>query len=99
MTRPLVLRSVAASEFRETRRWYEERRSGLGEEFAACVEVALGQIRRRPEAYPRIHGNIRRLLTRRFPYAVFYMVEPERVVVLAVFHSSRDPATWQQRSR
>ena len=28
---------------------------------------------------------------RRFPYGIFYISEEERIVVLAVFHGSRNP--------
>jgi len=32
-----------------------------------------------------------------FPYGVYYLAEPDRIVVLAVYHSSRDPRGWQRR--
>jgi hypothetical protein len=32
-----------------------------------------------------------------FPYAVYFAVEAQFVVVLAVLHASRDPAAWQWR--
>jgi len=32
----------------------------------------------------------------RFPYAVFYRVEPNRIVVLTVLHTARDPKLWPQ---
>jgi plasmid stabilization system protein ParE len=35
---------------------------------------------------------------RRFPYSVFYSVESEQIVVLAVFHARRDPAIWKGRA-
>jgi toxin ParE1/3/4 len=40
---------------------------------------------------------VRRALARRFPYAVFYLVERDRVVVLAVLHQAVDPARWPGR--
>ena len=39
-----------------------------------------------------------RLLVIGFPYCVYYREEPGRVLVLAVFHTSRDPTVWQSRS-
>jgi plasmid stabilization system protein ParE len=35
---------------------------------------------------------------RRFPYSVFYRVEADRIVVLAVFHGRRNPRIWQARA-
>jgi plasmid stabilization system protein ParE len=44
-----------------------------------------------------VDHEVRRALTRRFPYAIFYLVDEEQVVVIAVFHSSRDPKEWKAR--
>ncbi|MBI4756879.1 MAG: hypothetical protein HY778_15970 [Betaproteobacteria bacterium] len=41
---------------------------------------------------PPIGG--RRAVISRFPYLVFYLAEPARVVVLAVLHGSRSPDAW-----
>ncbi len=94
----VVFRRAAERELLEAYAWYEEKRRGLGEEFRTCVEAAVEQIRREPLAQAVVHSDIRRLFTRRFPYGVFYVVEPERIVVLAVFHARRDPRIWQHRS-
>ena len=32
-----------------------------------------------------------------YPYCVYYRIEEDRVLVLAVFHTARDPAIWQNR--
>jgi plasmid stabilization system protein ParE len=37
---------------------------------------------------------VRRAFVTKFPYLVFYIVDATRVVVLAVLHTSRDPAVW-----
>ena len=46
--------------------------------------------------FPCVHGEVRRAVVSRFPYAVFYRVDPKRVVVLAVLHMARDPKLWPQ---
>jgi len=46
--------------------------------------------------FARVHGEVRRAVVSRFPYAVFYRVEPKRVVVLAVLHMAGDPKLWPQ---
>jgi hypothetical protein len=47
---------------------------------------------------PIKHADIRRVPVRRFPYCVFYRVEPDRIVVLAIFHGRRNPRIWQARA-
>ena len=97
MSRDIVVRSVAESELAEAFDWYEDRLAGLGADFLLSVDAALHTIARNPEQYPVVHKTIRRALTRRFPYEIFFVVEEERVVVLAIFHAKRDPKKWQDR--
>ena len=71
--------------------WYESRRAGTALHFIRCVDAAIALITRHPEAGPVQFGPFRRVLVSRFPFGVFYTVEPNAVVVHGVFHSSRDP--------
>jgi plasmid stabilization system protein ParE len=41
--------------------------------------------------------DIRRVVAKRFPISVYFRAETRRIVVLAVFHGSRDLAIWQHR--
>lgn len=95
---PVRLRPAALAELTDAWRWYEEQREGLGDEFRACVDAAMAELGREPFAWPRVRGEARRRMVRRFPYAVIYLVERQYIEVLAVFHTSRDPKQWQGRS-
>jgi plasmid stabilization system protein ParE len=77
--------------------WYEQQSLGLGLEFVRCIEAAVVSIQRHPEMYPMVLANYRRALVRRFPYVVFYEIEPERIVIYAVFHCAQDPLKWKAR--
>jgi len=94
----LLIRPAAAADMEEAYVWYENRRTGLGEEFLAAVDSLLGEIRAHPTAYQVIHREARRALLRRFPYAIFYRVYAENVVVLACMHGRRDPKRWMNRT-
>jgi toxin ParE1/3/4 len=76
--------------------WYEKEQTGLGRQFLDEVRAAYDRIADGPLAYQDIRAGIRRALLRRFPYAVYFAVEGD-VVVLAVLHVNRDPAEWQRR--
>ena len=97
MTRAVVLRRAARREFDDAAVWYEERRIGLGAEFTAEIERALGLVADNPERFPVMHRDVRCVRARRFPYSVFFRVETTRIVVLAVFHARRNPIIWQRR--
>lgn len=77
--------------------WYEGERSELGFEFLDELRAAYDRIVEGPLKYQNLRSGIRRALLNRFPYAVYFAVEGELVVVVAVLHASRDPAEWQQR--
>lgn len=76
--------------------YYEGQAKGLGEAFLAAVDSSFDAIERYPEMFSRVHGEVRRAIVSRFPYAVFYRVESKRVVVLTVLHTARDPKLWPQ---
>jgi len=97
MSRRLVVRPEAEGEMADAFDWYEARVSGLGSEFLLCVDAVFSAILRSPQQYPRVHKIVRRALTRKFPYEVFFVEDDERVVVLSVFHAKREPKRWQGR--
>jgi plasmid stabilization system protein ParE len=94
----LIIRPEAEAELADAYDWYEERVSGLGSEFLLCVDAALNALQRSPEQFPRVYRTVRRALTRRFPYEIFFVEDPERVVVLSVFHAKRNPMRWKDRA-
>jgi toxin ParE1/3/4 len=77
--------------------WYEKELSGLGLEFLDELRAVYKRIVEGPLKYPHLRSGVRRALVRRFPYIVYFAVEPTVIVVLAVLHASRDPAEWQRR--
>ena len=98
MTYKIVVRPEAASEIQEAFDWYEERSEGLGLEFLRVADACLSGVQRNPAAYQIVHEQVRRALLRKFPYALFYLVTEDTVVVLACFHVKRSPADWQRRA-
>ncbi len=77
--------------------WYEKEQGGLGRAFLAELGAAYDRIAGGPLVYQDLRAGIRRALLRRFPYAVYFAIESDAIVVLAVLHVGRDPAEWQGR--
>ena len=100
MPLPVVYRRNVGRDLPAGFGYYEGKTAGLGEQFLMAVVSAFQAIERYPEMFAKVHGDVRRALVSRFPYAIFYRVEPRRIVVLAVLHTARDPKVWPQgRSR
>ena len=89
--------SDADAELAEARQWYAHQREDLDLEFMDSVDEALTRVVRSPHLYPIVYRNLRRVVVRRFPFAVFYDVKEDEIQVIAVFHSRRDPEGWQSR--
>jgi toxin ParE1/3/4 len=87
MSFALIVRPEAESEMSTAFDWYESRRKGLGVKFISNVQVVAN-----PLLHGLLHTNIRCALVHRFPYGDYYFVEDKNAVVIAVYHSSRDPS-------
>ena len=77
--------------------WYESEEPRLGFEFLEELRAAYHRILDHPRGYQDLRSGIRRALTRRFPYAIYFSVEGETIVIVAVLSTARDPAEWQRR--
>ncbi len=97
MKLPVVFRDEAQCEFDEAFDWYDARRVGLGPAFVAAVEAVLDAVAAQPLVHATCFADIRKAVVRRFPYCVYYRPRDDRLEVVAVFHTSRDPAIWQAR--
>jgi len=88
---------AAALELRAAASYYEDRVAGLGEEFTAEVE----RLRTRLAEYPALGATYaslhRRVLLRRFPFAVIYRADKSNVTIIAVAHTKRRPDYWRGR--
>lgn len=96
--RQVVFRKQARLEFDEAGDWYEKECLGLGMEFMAEIHFLLQRIATTPEQFPMLYRDVRKAVARRFPYCIYFRERDQKIVVLAVFHSARNPAVWKQRT-
>jgi len=97
MTLPLVFRSIAQAEFDKSAAWYESQEPGLGSDFVDKVQQVIDVIIEHPDRYPIVFGDVREAILSRYPFCIYYRVKKDRLVVISVFHNSRDPSIWQGR--
>ncbi len=98
MSRTVVFRRIARSEYDEAVAWYEGERSGLGLDFKDAVDEVLARVAASPLIFRAVRGPVRRAIMRRFPYTIHFLPDGGRIVVLAVFHATRDPDELKGRS-
>lgn len=97
MERSIAFHPDASEEFIEASIWYESKRPGLAPEFIKEINRCVILAAQQPLQFTLVYAEIRRIVAHRFPYSVYFRVEENRIVVLAVFHSSRETATWLAR--
>ncbi len=87
----------AKAEFDNSIDYYENRKSGLGREFADEIYEAIGRILQFPKAHSPLSSNSRRCLVSRFPYGLIYQIRDSDILIVAVMHLNREPKYWQGR--
>jgi plasmid stabilization system protein ParE len=95
MNRRLVVRPEAKEDIAKAYGWYWERGENLGRDFLEELGSLFRTIEAYPHAFPKVHGEKRRALLKRFPWAVFYRLPADEILILAVFHQACDPRRWK----
>ncbi|MBO6794789.1 MAG: type II toxin-antitoxin system RelE/ParE family toxin [Balneolaceae bacterium] len=99
MSISLILTPHAEKDFDIAYEWYEHQDSGLGKEFARCVDVKIAHLHRNPFHYQIIaNKDVRRALVSRFPYSIYFISEPELITIFAILHQHQNPENWKSRT-
>jgi hypothetical protein len=94
-----VITPDAAAQLFVAAQWYDEREpdSTLGLELIAEFDEVLEFICGNPEMFPIYDGMVHRAVLGRFPYAIYYEQEVERIVVLTFLAMSQEQGPGRRR--
>jgi toxin ParE1/3/4 len=92
-----VFHPEALTEYAEAVQYYAEQRVEVAQAFIDAIEDAVYRIRESPTRYIAIDEDVRRCMTRRFPYGILYTIEEDYILILAAMHCSREPGYWKNR--
>ena len=87
----------AESEMIDAAVYYETQQPDLGRRFLATVQDAVNRIVLNPHLYPVVELDVRRCLTKTFPFGVLFREVSGMIVIMAVMHLHRDPDYWKNR--
>jgi plasmid stabilization system protein ParE len=79
----VTLTPLAEADILRAQAWYEAQRPGLGDAFVQRVDAAIVKISRNPTLYAPEIGDVRRVRVPKFPYDLWYRLEPDESVVVA----------------
>ena len=97
MNYTLIFHRDVNSDIHDSFVWYETQRTGLGADFVLSLEATFENIMRNPERFPISEEDTRKALVFRFPFVVIYQILQEKILIIAVFHSSRNPQNYKSR--
>jgi len=88
----------AEQEYAEAAKYYARIEPELGRRFYDEIERLIRDVRQQPECFRLFDAPIRRHFSDVFPYAVLYVDQPDRVLIIAVMHMSRQFGYWRERA-
>ncbi len=92
----LVILPSAREDLERGYAFYEQQEQGLGEYFFDSLFSDIESLRLYAGIHQKFFGYYR-LLSKRFPYAIYYSVDAEAVRIRAVLDCRRDPARIRER--
>jgi toxin ParE1/3/4 len=95
----VIFRLPAVEDVVEAAAWYEAHTPGLGERLIDEILRATHRAQENPELFRLVHreASVRRVLTNRFPYRIFFSVVGETLYIHAVLHGARHDRRWTKR--
>jgi plasmid stabilization system protein ParE len=97
MIHAVELLAIAEADLGEAKEWYRRCHPHLEADLILCVEETLERITRRPLSFAVLKGDFHQAFVHRFPYRIVFRMVAERIVVVAILHTSRHPRTWIAR--
>ncbi len=77
--------------------FYENQEAGLGLYFRTNLYADIESLKHRAGIHNKPYKPYHRLLSKKFPFAIFYKVENEMVFIHAVLDCRKDPAWIRER--
>ncbi|MEA1926743.1 MAG: type II toxin-antitoxin system RelE/ParE family toxin [Candidatus Auribacterota bacterium] len=90
-----VLKEVS-EDLEDGKKFYDEREPGIGDYFFNCILSDIESLKIYGGIHPRYYGFYR-MLSNRFPFAIYYSLVKDIVIVAAVLDMRREPAWIHQK--
>lgn len=87
----------ALAEAFKSARYYNHQQEGLGAGFFDALDFCVVQLGQEPLRQKPDEDGVRSWRLRRFPFRVYYVIDPNRIRILAVAHLKRRRGYWRQR--
>lgn len=96
MTR-LIVTPQAQQDILTVADWYQCQFAGMVQPFLTQLRELQDRIVKTPLIYQERMAAIRVARMRRFPYCLYFRVDSDQIVIIALLHERRDPIAWRAR--
>ena len=96
--KPTYFHPDAESEMIDAAVWYETQQVNLGKQFLTSIQDAINRVKLHPNLFQLVENDVRRCLTKTFPFGVLFRDKHDRIEIMAIMHLHRDPNYWKDRA-
>lgn len=97
--KPAIVHPLADEETASSARWYDDKHSGLGDQFLDAVDEAYYEIEENPDTGIQVEFGLRMKTLHQFPFGIVFREHTAAIHVVAVHHFRRDSRYWVERDR
>jgi len=94
MTYKVIISSRAEIDIADAIEFYQEIRPSLPREFLAEVKAARRYLQKNPKKFQVRYSNVRIAFLKKFPFGIHYLIDKKSIIILSVFHTSRNSDDW-----
>ncbi len=93
----LHILEAASDDLVEGFHFYERGEQGIGDYFLSCLYSDIESLKIFGGIHRRVYKNLHRSLSKRFPFAIYYTVENDTIIVRAILDCRRNPSWIRSR--
>ena len=92
MSYKIILKNNAKLDLKESIKWYNSQKKGLGKIFYTFIKTEINKLNEFPYIDENKYLTIRTIVVKKFPYMIHYYMDNSKktILILAILHTSRD---------
>ena len=88
----------AEIDFDKSYEYYYEDNPKIADALFKIINIGFENIKQNPYSYPIAYKDVRKYVVKRFPFVIYYRTIDSLIQVIAIFHTSRNPEIWNERT-
>jgi len=93
----IVISEEAMEDIEDAWHFYDKQEAGIGDYFVACIRADIDGLRVSAGVHRIVYRDYHQLLSRVFPFGIFYTLAASEATVWAVLDLRRHPEWIRQR--